>query len=128
MLARDGAIETDEPHSQRADDTAALVTNWKVWPLIQGINFKLMPLQYRVPIQSTCGIAWTLYLSLLNSRCATLVPPPPPRGRRAARCARRVRLRAELTIPARAAEILYAVSYRMRVDEKWGWGRRRDLL
>ncbi|WWD20441.1 hypothetical protein CI109_104917 [Kwoniella shandongensis] len=46
----------------------ALIANWKVWPLIQTINFKLMPLQYRVPFQSTCGIAWTLYLSLLNAK------------------------------------------------------------
>jgi len=45
----------------------ALFANWKVWPLIQTVNFKLMPIQYRVPFQSTCGIAWTLYLSLLNA-------------------------------------------------------------
>ncbi|TYJ52904.1 hypothetical protein B9479_006492 [Cryptococcus floricola] len=47
---------------------AALFANWKIWPLIQTINFKLMPIQYRVPFQSTCGIAWTLYLSLLNAK------------------------------------------------------------
>nr|KIR85205.1 hypothetical protein I308_04458 [Cryptococcus tetragattii IND107] len=46
----------------------AILANWKIWPIIQGINFKLMPLQYRVPFQSTCGIAWTLYLSLLNAK------------------------------------------------------------
>ncbi|WVN87503.1 uncharacterized protein L203_102685 [Cryptococcus depauperatus CBS 7841] len=47
---------------------AALVANWKIWPLIQFVNFKLMPIQYRVPFQSTCGIAWVLYLSLLNAK------------------------------------------------------------
>lgn len=31
-----------------------------------------MPLAYRVPFQSTCGVFWTLYLSLLNSRQALL--------------------------------------------------------
>lgn len=31
-----------------------------------------MPLPYRVPFQSTCGVFWTLYLSLLNSRQAPL--------------------------------------------------------
>ncbi|XAO21957.1 hypothetical protein I312_100718 [Cryptococcus bacillisporus CA1280] len=46
----------------------AILANWKIWPIIQGINFKLMPIQYRVPFQSTCGIAWTLYLSLLNAK------------------------------------------------------------
>ncbi|CAD6565068.1 MAG: hypothetical protein TREMPRED_000794 [Tremellales sp. Tagirdzhanova-0007] len=46
----------------------ALLANWKVWPLLQTVNFKLVPLPYRVPFQSTCGIAWTLYLSLLNAK------------------------------------------------------------
>lgn len=48
--------------------TPALLSNWKVWPLAQAINFRLMPLQYRVPFQSTCGIAWNVYLSLLNAK------------------------------------------------------------
>lgn len=46
---------------------AALVANWQVWPLAQVINFRYMPLPYRVPFQSTCGIFWNLYLSLLNA-------------------------------------------------------------
>lgn len=49
----------------------ALLANWKVWPLLQTINFTVIPLQYRVPFQSTCGIAWTLYLSLLNASKAS---------------------------------------------------------
>lgn len=44
----------------------ALFANWKVWPLAQLINFRYMPLPYRLPFQSTCGIFWTLYLSILN--------------------------------------------------------------
>lgn len=27
-----------------------------------------MPLPYRVPFQQTCGVFWTLYLSILNSK------------------------------------------------------------
>lgn len=37
-----------------------------------------MPLPYRVPFQSTCGVFWTLYLSIANSkyvRSHTLVYP-----------------------------------------------------
>ncbi|KZV92099.1 hypothetical protein EXIGLDRAFT_836676 [Exidia glandulosa HHB12029] len=45
----------------------ALYTNWKVWPAIQFVNFKFVPLAFRVPFQSTCGCFWTLYLSMLNS-------------------------------------------------------------
>ncbi|WVR07909.1 hypothetical protein IAU60_004952 [Kwoniella sp. DSM 27419] len=61
---------TSDEISQKFSDMymPALIANWKVWPLIQTINFKLMPIQYRVPFQSTCGIAWTLYLSLLNAK------------------------------------------------------------
>ncbi|KAI0735409.1 hypothetical protein C8Q76DRAFT_611041 [Earliella scabrosa] len=46
----------------------ALLANWQVWPLAQLINFRYMPLPYRVPFQSTCGVFWTLYLSLLNAK------------------------------------------------------------
>jgi len=44
-----------------------LLANWKVWPAAQFINFRFIPLPYRVPFQQTCGVFWTLYLSLLNS-------------------------------------------------------------
>ncbi|KAH8120642.1 hypothetical protein DFH11DRAFT_1500048 [Phellopilus nigrolimitatus] len=46
----------------------ALRANWQVWPLAQVVNFRYMPLAYRVPFQSSAGIFWNLYLSLLNAR------------------------------------------------------------
>ncbi|KAJ3771535.1 hypothetical protein FB446DRAFT_789503 [Lentinula raphanica] len=46
----------------------ALITNWQVWPIAQLINFRFMPLPFRVPFQSTCGVFWTLYLSIINSK------------------------------------------------------------
>ncbi|KAF9511663.1 hypothetical protein BS47DRAFT_1330791 [Hydnum rufescens UP504] len=46
----------------------ALIANWEVWPAVQLINFRFMPLAYRVPFQATAGVFWTLYLSLLNAR------------------------------------------------------------
>ncbi|KXN83556.1 Protein sym1 [Leucoagaricus sp. SymC.cos] len=46
----------------------ALITNWKVWPLAQLVNFRYMPLAYRVPFSQGCGVLWTLYLSVLNSQ------------------------------------------------------------
>jgi len=45
-----------------------VLANWKVWPVAQFVNFRYMPLPYRVPFQSTCGVFWTVYLSLVNSR------------------------------------------------------------
>jgi len=66
--------------------TTALLTNWKIWPLAQVhfsgissglnltspqlINFRFMPLPYRIPFQSACGVFWTLYLSILNAKYA----------------------------------------------------------
>lgn len=44
----------------------ALLANWQIWPLIQLVNFRFMPLSLRVPFTSSCGVLWTLYLSLLN--------------------------------------------------------------
>jgi len=46
----------------------ALLTNWKVWPIAQMINFRYMPLPFRIPFQSCCGVFWTLYLSILNAK------------------------------------------------------------
>ncbi|KAI0034918.1 hypothetical protein K488DRAFT_44336 [Vararia minispora EC-137] len=46
----------------------ALEANWKVWPLAQLLNFSVIPLPYRVPFSQSCGVFWTLYLSLINSQ------------------------------------------------------------
>jgi protein Mpv17 len=51
----------------------AIVANWKVWPVAQLVNFRFMPLPYRVPFSQACGVFWTLYLSMLNSRYAPFV-------------------------------------------------------
>ncbi|EJT97946.1 hypothetical protein DACRYDRAFT_24860 [Dacryopinax primogenitus] len=49
---------------------SALIANWQVWPAAQLINFRYMPLPYRVPFQATLGVFWSLYLSLLNARAS----------------------------------------------------------
>ena len=52
-----------------------------VWPTVQILNFRVMPIQFQIvsaarastaltraqPFVSTVGIAWTAYLSLTNS-------------------------------------------------------------
>jgi hypothetical protein len=45
----------------------ALIANWKVWPAVQTINFRYMPLRYRVPFTGAVGIAWQVFLSILNA-------------------------------------------------------------
>jgi len=46
---------------------SALRANYVVWPAVQFINFKLMPLRYQIPFVSTIGIFWNMYLSLTNA-------------------------------------------------------------
>lgn len=41
--------------------------NYMVWPAVQLLNFRVMPLQFQLPFGSTVGIAWGTYLSLTNS-------------------------------------------------------------
>ncbi|TKY85510.1 hypothetical protein EX895_005672 [Sporisorium graminicola] len=44
----------------------ALLANWQLWPLVQLVNFRYMPLKYRVPFVSAVGILWNIGLSLLS--------------------------------------------------------------
>ncbi|KAF9243812.1 hypothetical protein BU15DRAFT_71931 [Melanogaster broomeanus] len=48
--------------------STAILNNWKIWPVAQLINFRYMPLPYRIPFQATCGVFWTLYMSTLNAK------------------------------------------------------------
>ena len=70
----------------------ALKANYMVWPLVQVLNFRVMPIQFQIvshillhtrvqltrsqPFVSTIGIAWTAYLSLTNSAEEPVTPPP----------------------------------------------------
>jgi hypothetical protein len=45
-----------------------LRANYILWPAVQIVNFRLMPLQFQIPFVSTVGIFWTAYLSLTNAR------------------------------------------------------------
>jgi len=45
----------------------ALKANYIIWPTVQIINFRVLPIQFQIPFVSSVGIAWTAYLSLTNS-------------------------------------------------------------
>lgn len=44
-----------------------LKANFMIWPLVQILNFRVIPLQFQLPFVSTIGIFWTCYISLANS-------------------------------------------------------------
>ena len=45
-----------------------LRANYMVWPAVQMLNFRVIPIQFQIPLVSTVGIAWTAYLSLVNAK------------------------------------------------------------
>jgi hypothetical protein len=45
----------------------ALQTNYLLWPAVQLINFKFVPLHHRVLCVNVVSIGWNCYLSFLNS-------------------------------------------------------------
>ncbi|KAF9890111.1 Protein required for ethanol metabolism [Aspergillus nanangensis] len=54
---------------------AALRTNWTIWPILQGINLYLVPLQYRVLVVNVFNIGWNCFLSFLNNAEDFQEPP-----------------------------------------------------
>ena len=45
----------------------ALSRNWMIWPVVQFINFKYVPLELRVLVVNIVSLGWNCYLSYLNS-------------------------------------------------------------
>ena len=45
----------------------ALRTNYMIWPFVQLVNFKLVPLEHRLLFVNMISIGWNSYLSYLNS-------------------------------------------------------------
>jgi len=50
----------------------ALSKNWMVWPFIQIINFKFVPLHHRLLLVNVISLGWNCYLSYLNSQGGSL--------------------------------------------------------
>lgn len=46
----------------------ALTSNWMVWPFVQAVNFKVVPLHHRVLFVNVISLGWNCYLSALNSK------------------------------------------------------------
>lgn len=44
-----------------------LKANWALWPAVQAVNFKLVPLEHRVLVVNIVSLGWNCFLSYLNS-------------------------------------------------------------
>ncbi|KAI5926276.1 hypothetical protein F4810DRAFT_656228 [Camillea tinctor] len=67
MTIAEGGGRRAVTHKLRDMYIPTLKANFMVWPAVQIINFRLMPVQFQLPFVSTIGIAWTAYLSLSNA-------------------------------------------------------------
>ncbi|KAI9799905.1 MAG: Protein required for ethanol metabolism [Piccolia ochrophora] len=61
---------TDPKEKLEKSYKTALIKNWQVWPAVQAINFKLVPLEHRVLVVNVValGTGWNCYLSYINSQ------------------------------------------------------------
>ncbi|KAA8645370.1 hypothetical protein EYZ11_000429 [Aspergillus tanneri] len=46
---------------------ASYKANLAIWPLVQGVNFAIVPLEYRVLVVNLVSLGWNCLLSLINS-------------------------------------------------------------
>ncbi|EKD15807.1 Mpv17/PMP22 family protein [Drepanopeziza brunnea f. sp. 'multigermtubi' MB_m1] len=67
MTVAEGGGRRAVSHKLRDMYLPTLKANFMLWPLVQIINFRIMPLQFQLPFVSTVGIAWGAYLSLSNA-------------------------------------------------------------
>ena len=86
MTVAEGGTRRDVMKKFRDVYVPALKANYLLWPAVQMLNFRVMPIQFQIvsapshrltgrdhslivfqPFVSTIGIAWTAYLSLTNS-------------------------------------------------------------
>ena len=69
FLSSMAIMEGSDPKEKLASTyTGALQKNWMLWPLVQGVNFKFVPLEHRVLVVNVVSLGWNCYLSYLNSQ------------------------------------------------------------
>ncbi|ESZ98317.1 hypothetical protein SBOR_1310 [Sclerotinia borealis F-4128] len=59
---------TDPKKKLETNYTTALQKNYMIWPAVQAVNFKLVPLEHRVLVVNIVSLGWNCYLSYLNGR------------------------------------------------------------
>lgn len=68
FLSSMAVLEGTSPKAKlEASYVPALTANYMIWPFVQLVNFKFVPLQHRVLFVNLISIGWNCYLSFLNS-------------------------------------------------------------
>ncbi|KFY36006.1 hypothetical protein V494_05399 [Pseudogymnoascus sp. VKM F-4513 (FW-928)] len=67
MTVAEGGRKKQVMHKLQDMFVPTLKANYVLWPAVQILNFRVIPIHFQLPFVSTIGIAWTAYLSLTNS-------------------------------------------------------------
>ncbi|KAK9821068.1 hypothetical protein WJX74_008596 [Apatococcus lobatus] len=51
------------PEKLKKDGIPTMLNGWSFWVPAAALNFTVVPLRYRLPFMSVCGVCWTGYLS-----------------------------------------------------------------
>ncbi|KAK0617862.1 hypothetical protein B0T17DRAFT_313264 [Bombardia bombarda] len=69
FLGSMGILEGGSPAAKiESSYTQALTSNYMIWPFVQLVNFKVIPLEHRVLFVNIISLGWNCYLSYLNSQ------------------------------------------------------------
>ncbi|MCJ1280387.1 Protein required for ethanol metabolism [Puttea exsequens] len=69
FLSSMALMEGGDPRDKlRSSYFTALEKNWMVWPAVQAINFRFVPLEHRVLVVNVVSLGWNCYLSYVNSQ------------------------------------------------------------
>jgi len=67
FIAANSVLQGNSWSKVKSDVTAnykdILITNYQIWPLVQLVNFNLVPLQYQLLVVQVVAILWNSYLS-----------------------------------------------------------------
>ncbi|EAW10974.1 Mpv17/PMP22 family protein [Aspergillus clavatus NRRL 1] len=58
---------TDPIEKWRTSFVPSYKANLSIWPFVQGVNFSIVPLEYRVLVVNVVSLGWNCLLSLINS-------------------------------------------------------------
>ncbi|KIX00264.1 uncharacterized protein Z518_10403 [Rhinocladiella mackenziei CBS 650.93] len=68
FLSSMSIMEGSDPQEKLENSyMSGLKANWVLWPAVQAVNFKLVPLEHRVLVVNVVSLGWNCFLSYLNS-------------------------------------------------------------